>query len=181
MNEFISNNESSQFKWSNFYIFVTGAQQKQFIFEARWNNLIARIYVSMRGSNEHVPIRNDASRRLVSVDLHARVVTRLKVRLLRNAFAYSWLTYVHIKHRIIRELCPVCTSMLLFFLFFCLVPFILPLKVFRLPLAHMRVVVRLFPPLLVFLLPLRVPPWKRATNANVSPSHPNPMKYIKWS
>lgn len=104
--------------------------------------------------------------------------TRLKIRPLRNAFAYSWLTYVRIKHRIIRELCPVRTSMLLFSSFFYLAPFVLPLRVFRQPLAHMRVVIRLFPPLLVFLL-LLAPPWQCATNANVSSTHPNPVKYIR--
>lgn len=36
-------------------------------------------------------------------------------RLLQNAFAYGSLTYARIKRRIIRELCPVRTSLLLFF------------------------------------------------------------------
>lgn len=72
----------------------------------------------MHSLNEHVPACNDAVV-ASSVDLHTRIVHGLSLPL-QNAFAYSWLTYVHIKHRIIRELCPVCT--LMHFSFFALPP-----------------------------------------------------------
>lgn len=113
---------------------------------------------------------------------------RLKAHMQQNAFAYGWLTYARIKRRIIRELCPVRTSLLLsslpsfLFLSFLLSLILLstlcglPLKARTRPLLHASSLYSSPLPLFffyifAFLVVASAPARQRATRANAPQRH----------
>lgn len=112
-------------------------------------------------------------------------------RFLQNAFAYCSLTYARIKRRIIRELCPVRTSLPLLFFSLSLPSSLCeqPLKALRRTFLHASFLSPRSPPTLLFLPFFSLSPWifhalrrlvagERATHANEDSRRPTEPRYL---